>query len=56
MAIIATELAAARAAQEVDGARTPLENALWPLDSAREKLHALIALVFGVPSFNIGTG
>jgi hypothetical protein len=54
IAIIAAELAAARAAQDVDDARTPSENALWRLDSAREKLHALIALIFGVPSFHIG--
>jgi hypothetical protein len=55
MAIITTELAAARGSQQMDEARTLLENGLWRLDSAREKLHALIALIFGVPSFHIGT-
>lgn len=56
MWLISDELVAARLAQhEVDAARTPLENALWRLDSAREKLHTIIALIFGLPSLHIGT-
>ena len=54
LAIIEAEIATANAAEENDSARTPLENAFWRLDSGREKLHAIIALVFDVPSFHIG--
>jgi hypothetical protein len=54
LSIIEGEIATARRAEDVDQARTPLENALWRLDSAREKLHAIIALIFDVPSLYIG--
>lgn len=52
--IIAADLCAARAGASDEDALTPLENAAWRLGAAREKLHAVIALAYGVPSLRIG--
>ena len=51
---IAADLRAARDAASDEQALTPLENAAWRLGAAREKLHAVIALAYGVPSLRIG--
>jgi hypothetical protein len=55
MSLISDQLGAARSSEDAALARTALENALWRLDSAREKLHTVVALIFGVPSLRIGT-
>jgi hypothetical protein len=52
---IASDLRTARNAATEEDALTPLENAAWRLGSAREKLHAVIALSYGVPSIRIGS-
>lgn len=51
---IAADLRTARAAATDEDSVTPLENAAWRLGSAREKLHAVIALAYAVPSLRIG--
>jgi hypothetical protein len=51
---ISTEISTAVEAADADAAQNPLENALWRLDSAREKLHAVIALAFGVRAPRLG--
>lgn len=52
--VLASELDNAKSAATDDDVLTPLENAFWRLGSGREKLHAIIALCFGVPSLVIG--
>jgi hypothetical protein len=51
---VAADLRAARAAEADDDSLTPMENAAWRLGAAREKLHAVIALAYGLPSLRIG--
>lgn len=53
MQLISAQLAEARAAAAPDDALVPTENTLWRLAAAREKLHAIIAFVFGVPCVRI---
>jgi hypothetical protein len=53
MSLIASDLASAQATEPSEGALAPIENALFRLDAAREKLHAIIVLAFGVPSLTI---
>jgi hypothetical protein len=55
LGIIANAIHKADAAAP-ETAAEPLENAHWRLDSSREKLHAIIALAFGVPSLEFKDG
>lgn len=52
--LVAQGLEAGRVAATDDDALTPLENAAWRLGAAREKLHAVIALSYGLPALHIG--
>lgn len=56
LTITGREIAKSDAAAEPTDAREPLETALWRLDSAREKIHAIIALTFGIPSLRFKDG
>jgi hypothetical protein len=53
-ATVSDDLRAAREGANEDEALVPLENAAWRLGAARTKLHAIVALFFGVPSIRIG--
>ncbi|MCC6224599.1 MAG: hypothetical protein IT201_14040 [Thermoleophilia bacterium] len=53
MRLISDKPTEARATAAPDDALVPTENALWRLAAAREKLHAIIALAFGVPCLRI---